>query len=459
MKFAKSVIFCILLVFGSLNLVNSLFKGCDKEAWKWCEQSRCTAGCECRDKPICKQVCTTDKCLYLLCVSKRVCTQSVIPQTDESGLAKVIPIIRNMKAVSTNIEQDCSLGYCGLVAAIKTKGLPSKALQVCVNGICKQIISNVDYTRQLAENVDEMRCDGSTTCDQVCVVGNCKMMYCNSQRCTQRCSVGSTCTMVCGKDTVNCQQTCAMGSSCSISCLGSNCSRNCTGADECKILNSSSIIFAKGSTTQKPFEGNASPASELTTRLLSTTRQTEIPLNGTDQPHHKSSAENTVTTLSQTKPKTPDGSENSTVYFTDKVKEPTTNIHTNTSTIFQHIITNTRNITSQEPETTKPVKVSTVNITGDKINVNKHTPTSSSQTILNNNTPLRFSKPKQTTDMNNYVEDRSTGKDKRTIQKPDRNNNALLTESTPVKSSSISLNFTFAVLVIVIAIVSSLLIL
>ena len=27
---------------------STVYQGCDKEAWKWCEQSRCELGCKCR---------------------------------------------------------------------------------------------------------------------------------------------------------------------------------------------------------------------------------------------------------------------------------------------------------------------------------------------------------------------------------------------------------------------------
>lgn len=84
-----------------------------------------------RGKPVCKQVCTSENCPSLKCAST-VCTQSIIPPTSLSGeISTVVPRIRSMLALSTNIEQDCSLGTCDEMTALKMPGdKPCKALQV-----------------------------------------------------------------------------------------------------------------------------------------------------------------------------------------------------------------------------------------------------------------------------------------------------------------------------------------
>ena len=160
---------------------STVYQGCDKEAWKWCEQSRCELGCRCRGKPVCKQVCTSEKCPSLKCVSPKLCTQSIIPPTSVSGeVSTVVPRIKSMLALSANIEQDCSLGTCDEMTALKMAGeKPCKALQVCMDGRCDRIVSNVQYTRQLSARSRLMQCTDTTSCDQVIIcLQNFFLFYC-----------------------------------------------------------------------------------------------------------------------------------------------------------------------------------------------------------------------------------------------------------------------------------------
>lgn len=153
------------------NSSSSVYRGCDKEAWKWCEQSQCAVGCQCSGKPVCKQVCTSQDCPSLKCASQKLCTQSIIPPSTSStdpAHPVIVPRIRTMLALAANIEQDCSMGTCHEMTALRMVGNePSKALQVCMDGRCNRIMSNVQYTRQLSARSNLMQCTDSKTCDQV----------------------------------------------------------------------------------------------------------------------------------------------------------------------------------------------------------------------------------------------------------------------------------------------------
>ncbi|XP_066931066.1 uncharacterized protein [Clytia hemisphaerica] len=330
--------------------INCIYTGCDEEARKWCEQSQCSTGCKCLNKPVCKQACTTEQCSELTCSSHKVCRQSVIPPTNSNNGKPLVTVhIQSLIARAPNIEQSCSLGICDNMTALKVDGQISKALQVC-NGRCNKILSNVDYTRQLAVQTDLMQCVNTTVCDQVCVIGRCQMMYCNSKECKQRCSVGSQCQMTCGPHTKVCEQTCEMNSSCQITCLGENCRRECKDAELCEIMNSNRTFekwkSSNSSTTKKSGEVNNNTLHPNTTHTPSHNTETSFLASTTTGHSGNNMTEN---------------SSNSTDHSTDSPLKPTNprtlennitkkNMNTTTTSYIKEVMTTNSKQTDHKKE-------------------------------------------------------------------------------------------------------------
>ena len=117
------------------------------------------------------------------------------------------------------------------------------ALQNCVEGRCKRLISTLKISKQFCSNCKKMHCFGvhAFNCTQICAVGKCENIQCDAKfECQQACMQNSTCKLKCGKNVKNCLQVCEEGSTCEMKCEAENCKQVCGGSKGCTIIKKAS---------------------------------------------------------------------------------------------------------------------------------------------------------------------------------------------------------------------------
>ncbi len=249
----------------------------------WCEQWTCSEGCSCTARQDCRQYCDVGSCKDMRCTSPSICKQKV----HINGQTE--PHVFNMFARAPFVTQDCSGGRCDVMRArgpwrksrgkkadqskttkqrvkeretkTKTKGqdTPSAALQNCVAGVCQRVISTLEISKQFCTYCTKMHCLGehAKNCTQVCAVGNCRQVQCDSKDCQQACLQNATCTMKCGKNVETCLQICEEGSKCNMFCDAKNCRQICGGNKDCERFMNGKRIQLNTPINQN-FSGNSS---------------------------------------------------------------------------------------------------------------------------------------------------------------------------------------------------------
>jgi len=232
----------------------------------WCEQWACVDNCTCMDRPDCRQYCDGHVCRNMRCLSPNICKQKV----HLNGIIR--PHVLTMFARAPFVTQDCTGGSCDVMRAKRPKKIrrarkerrrngkrkgkrrvsdgvgesgkgSNAALQNCVEGRCKRLISTLKISKQFCSNCKKMHCFGAHAfnCTQICAVGKCENVQCDARvQCQQACLQNSTCKLKCGKNVKTCLQVCEEGSTCEMKCEAENCKQVCGGSKGCTIIKTAS---------------------------------------------------------------------------------------------------------------------------------------------------------------------------------------------------------------------------
>ena len=170
------------------------------------------------------------------------------------------------------------------------------ALQNCVEGRCKRLISTLKISKQFCSHCTKIHCFGvhATNCTQICAIGKCENVQCDAEDCQQACLQNSTCTLKCGKGVKTCLQVCEEGSTCELKCEAKSCRQVCGGSKGCTVVKRASSMTTTTASPTTSSPNTSTNAHEYTSKMYS-----DLPYEQSTYTRHVNTSEPTTNTTKQ----------------------------------------------------------------------------------------------------------------------------------------------------------------